>query len=93
MVIQWLAQTTGKSVVKHPQVQCQLTISSSKKLTTREAIHLIVLNDTRVLPARVVGRRERTGGKWEGLFLREAGGAWEMLAQTLLLTNEFLFID
>src|SRR4051812_37791472 len=24
MVVQWLAQTTGKTVVKHPQVQCQL---------------------------------------------------------------------
>src|SRR5439155_23976377 len=35
---------------------------------------LLVLNDTRVLPARLVGRRERTGGKWEGLVLREAGG-------------------
>jgi S-adenosylmethionine:tRNA ribosyltransferase-isomerase len=43
---------------------------------------LLVLNDTRVLPARVVGRRERTGGKWEGLFLREENGLWEMLAQT-----------
>lgn len=44
---------------------------------------LVVLNDTRVLPARVVGRREATGGKWEGLFLRTAeGGLWEMLAQT-----------
>lgn len=44
---------------------------------------LVVLNDTRVLPARVVGRRESTGGKWEGLFLRTAeGGRWEMLAQT-----------
>ncbi len=44
---------------------------------------LVVLNDTRVLPARVVGRRESTGGKWEGLFLRVAdGGLWEMLAQT-----------
>src|SRR5689334_16640307 len=43
---------------------------------------LLVLNDTRVLPARVVGRRERTGGKWEGLFLRETDKLWEMLAQT-----------
>src|SRR4051794_24574722 len=31
---------------------------------------LLVLNDTKVLPARLVGRREKTGGKWEGLFLR-----------------------
>ncbi|MDB5306849.1 MAG: S-adenosylmethionine:tRNA ribosyltransferase-isomerase [Gemmataceae bacterium] len=44
---------------------------------------LLVLNDTKVLPARVVGRREKTGGKWEGLFLRRtAAGLWETLAQT-----------
>jgi S-adenosylmethionine:tRNA ribosyltransferase-isomerase len=44
---------------------------------------LVVLNDTRVLPARLVGRRESTGGKWEGLFLRTTeSGLWEMLAQT-----------
>ena len=44
---------------------------------------LVVLNDTRVLPARLVGRREATGGKWEALFLRTAeSGRWEMLAQT-----------
>ena len=28
----------------------------------------LVLNDTRVVPARIVGRRDRTGGHWEGLF-------------------------
>jgi S-adenosylmethionine:tRNA ribosyltransferase-isomerase len=44
---------------------------------------LLVLNDTRVLPARLLGRRARTGGKWEGLFLRTlTGGTWEMLCQT-----------
>src|ERR1035441_9309852 len=37
MIVQWLAQTTGKSVVKNSQVQCQLTIMSSKKVSTREA--------------------------------------------------------
>jgi type II secretory pathway component GspD/PulD (secretin) len=41
MVVQWLAQTTGKTVVKHPQVQCQLTITSSKKVSTREAINIV----------------------------------------------------
>jgi general secretion pathway protein D len=41
MIVQWLAQTTGKSVVKHPQVQCQLTIMNSRKLTTRQAIDLV----------------------------------------------------
>src|SRR5438093_281313 len=44
---------------------------------------LLVLNDTRVLPARLVGKRQKTGGKWEGLFLRETpDGLWELLAQT-----------
>jgi S-adenosylmethionine:tRNA ribosyltransferase-isomerase len=44
---------------------------------------VLVRNDTRVVPARLVGRREATGGRWEGLFLRElADGAWEVLAKT-----------
>jgi S-adenosylmethionine:tRNA ribosyltransferase-isomerase len=43
---------------------------------------LLVLNDTRVLPARLVGYRERTGGKWEGLYLRDCAGAWDLLCQT-----------
>jgi S-adenosylmethionine:tRNA ribosyltransferase-isomerase len=48
-----------------------------------QAGDLLVLNDTRVLPARLYGRRERTGGKWEGLFLHHtAEGLWELLSQT-----------
>ncbi|MCZ2340739.1 MAG: tRNA preQ1(34) S-adenosylmethionine ribosyltransferase-isomerase QueA [Bacteroidales bacterium] len=43
----------------------------------------LILNDTKVLPARLFGRRVATGGKWEALFLRAtADGLWEMLAQT-----------
>src|SRR4051794_17032826 len=42
----------------------------------------LVLNDTKVLPARLVGRRETSGGKWEALFLRETGGVWEMMCKT-----------
>lgn len=41
MIVEWLAKNTGKSVVKSPQAQCQLTIVSSKKITPREAIGLI----------------------------------------------------
>ena len=41
LVVQWLSQTTGKSVVKHPQAQCQLTITSSRKLPVREALDLV----------------------------------------------------
>jgi S-adenosylmethionine:tRNA ribosyltransferase-isomerase len=44
---------------------------------------LLVLNDTRVVPARLLGHRERTGGSWEGLFLRpDDQGRWVMLCQT-----------
>ncbi|MGH7953266.1 MAG: secretin N-terminal domain-containing protein, partial [Limisphaerales bacterium] len=41
MVAQWLAKETGKTVIKSPQVQCQLTIMSSKKIPVREAINMI----------------------------------------------------
>ncbi len=41
MVVQWLAKTTGKSVIKHPRVQCQITIVSSKSIATREALNLV----------------------------------------------------
>ncbi len=42
---------------------------------------LMVLNDTRVVPARIVTRRT-TGGRIEGLFLRETGvGMWEVMLQ------------
>ncbi len=43
---------------------------------------LVVRNDTRVTPARLVGTRVATAGQWEGLFLRDAGGLWELLAKT-----------
>jgi S-adenosylmethionine:tRNA ribosyltransferase-isomerase len=44
---------------------------------------VLVRNNTRVVPARLIGHRAATGGKWEGLFLREqAGGTWELLATT-----------
>ena len=44
---------------------------------------LLVRNQSRVVPARLVGRRLTTGGKWEGLFLRERPeGTWEVLART-----------
>jgi S-adenosylmethionine:tRNA ribosyltransferase-isomerase len=36
-----------------------------------------------VIPARLVGRREATGGRWEGLYLRTLpDGSWEVLART-----------
>jgi S-adenosylmethionine:tRNA ribosyltransferase-isomerase len=44
---------------------------------------VLVRNNTKVVPARLLGYREMTGGKWEGLFLREQpDGTWELLATT-----------
>jgi S-adenosylmethionine:tRNA ribosyltransferase-isomerase len=57
---------------------------------------LLVLNDTRVLPARLLGKRASTGGKWEGLFLRQVpDGSWEMLCQTRgrLRPGECIHVD
>ncbi len=55
---------------------------------------LLVLNDTRVVPARLLGYREGTGGKWEGLYLGERDGVWELLCQTrgTLRENETITI-
>ena len=55
----------------------------------------LVCNDTRVLPARLFGRREATGGKWEGLFLSaDADDRWRLIGETRgkLQPGEFLLI-
>ena len=45
---------------------------------------LLVRNNSKVVPARLIGSRASTGGKWEGLFLREStqDDCWEILATT-----------
>ena len=43
----------------------------------------LVLNDTKVVPARLVGRRTRTGGRWEGLFLQLVPpNFWQIIGKT-----------
>lgn len=43
----------------------------------------LVINDTRVVPARLVGRRQATGGHWEGLFVEASpNGLWRVLCKT-----------
>jgi len=43
----------------------------------------LVLNNSRVLPARLLGLRTATGGKWEGLFLSTTdSGLWRLIGQT-----------
>ncbi len=44
----------------------------------------LVLNNSRVVPARLVGYRANTRGRWQGLFLRAdpQTGVWEVLTKT-----------
>ena len=44
---------------------------------------LLVVNETRVVPAKLRGTRAATGGKWEGLFLGTQGDThWRVIGQT-----------
>lgn len=43
----------------------------------------MVINTTKVMPARLVGVRTSSGGRWEGLFLQNSPDQlWEMLSHT-----------
>jgi S-adenosylmethionine:tRNA ribosyltransferase-isomerase len=43
---------------------------------------LLVVNETAVLPARFVTQRVGTGGKVEGLFLKQRGEMWEVMLKS-----------
>ena len=44
---------------------------------------LLVMNNSRVIPARLVGFRTATEGKWEGLFLNcRDDGSWRLLSKS-----------
>jgi len=43
----------------------------------------LVLNDTKVIPARLIGKRMQTGGYWEGLFLHIVPpDLWRIIGKT-----------
>jgi S-adenosylmethionine:tRNA ribosyltransferase-isomerase len=43
----------------------------------------LVLNDTKVVAARIVGERSATGGRWEGLYLSSSEEhVWQLIGQT-----------
>jgi S-adenosylmethionine:tRNA ribosyltransferase-isomerase len=47
------------------------------------AADCLALNNTKVVPARLVGLRTTTGGRWQGLFLAyRKSGDWEVLGRT-----------
>ena len=42
-----------------------------------------MLNDTKVIPAQLAGRRAQTGGRWQGLFIEATpDGHWRILCKT-----------
>jgi len=44
---------------------------------------LLVFNNTQVIPARLFGYREQTGGRWEGLYVEsDSSGNWILLCET-----------
>ncbi|MEM9643447.1 MAG: tRNA preQ1(34) S-adenosylmethionine ribosyltransferase-isomerase QueA [Planctomycetota bacterium] len=49
-----------------------------------QAEDTLVLNNSRVIPAKMVGYRTKTEGRWQGLFLRSdpESGVWEILTKT-----------
>ena len=43
----------------------------------------LVINDSRVVPARLIGKRSLTGGQWEGLYLSiDERNQWRLLCKT-----------
>jgi S-adenosylmethionine:tRNA ribosyltransferase-isomerase len=43
----------------------------------------LVLNDTKVIPAHLVGQRVPSGGRWQGLYLETTGeGHWKLLCKS-----------
>ncbi len=44
----------------------------------------LVINDTKVILAKLVGYRSKTGGRWQGLFLEhdQTSGVWRVLCKT-----------
>lgn len=55
---------------------------------------LLILNDTKVFPARLIGRRKDTGGKIEILLIREDHDhTWEVLAKGNLRPGVIILFD
>ena len=42
---------------------------------------VLVLNNTRVIPARIIGTKEKTGAVIELLMLKDLGDSWECLVK------------
>ncbi|MGD9605194.1 MAG: tRNA preQ1(34) S-adenosylmethionine ribosyltransferase-isomerase QueA [Bacilli bacterium] len=54
---------------------------------------VLVLNDTKVLPSRIIGEKEETHAKIELLLLKEESGYWEALARPARRIKKGTIID
>lgn len=41
LLVKWLGEVTGKTIIKHPTVKCQLNVMSSKKRTLEQALRMV----------------------------------------------------
>ncbi len=41
LIMKWLGEVTGKTIIKHPKVKCQLNVMSSKKRTLEQALRMV----------------------------------------------------
>ena len=41
LIMKWLGEVTGKTIIKHPTVKCQLNVMSSKKRTLEQALRIV----------------------------------------------------
>jgi len=59
-----------------------------------QAGDLLILNDSMVIPARLLGKNESTGGKIEILLNRENNpGCWEVIGKNLKVGKKIIFAD
>ncbi len=79
-----LAERDASRLLVIRRADQSLSHSSIKNLPEfLQAGDCLVLNNSRVLPARLFGIRTATGGKWEGLFLStNSAGNWRLIGQT-----------
>lgn len=79
-----LADRTASRLLVMDRASGEISHRSIRDLPTLlQPGDLLILNDTRVIPARIFGLRTKTGGKWEGLFVGSTeDGKWRIIGHT-----------
>lgn len=79
-----LAERDASRLMVLDRSRCSITHRIIRELPQiLRAGDCLVLNNSKVIPARLFGVRTQTGGKWEGLYLGSTpGGLWRLIGQT-----------